>query len=77
MDSNEAMLYRAFVEHRADYIVITSRLQRTQIQSAEYGVERGWLKKTVVDTDEQSTAWVYRLTQKGRAYMFGKEAANG
>lgn len=77
MDEREAMLHRAFVEKRAGCIVITSRRERLQIQSAEYGVERGWLAKTVDTEDEQSTAWVYRLTPKGRTYFFGTEATHG
>lgn len=77
MDERKAMLHRAFVEKRAGCIVITSRRERLQIQSAEYGVERGWLAKTVDTEDEQSTAWVYRLTPQGRKYFMGEDAANG
>jgi hypothetical protein len=70
----EAMLRRAFVDHRADYIVISSRREWRQIESANYGVARGWLKSEWHEEDEQSAYVKYRLTPEGRKY-FGLGAA--
>lgn len=65
----EAALYRAFVTGKANYIVITSRRQQFQIESASYGVDKGWLKQTIDNRDEQSTAWIYRLTKAGEKHF--------
>lgn len=65
----EAALRRAFVERRADYIVIDSRRQEFQIKSASYGIDRGWLSGSIVESDPQSTAWVLRLTEAGREHF--------
>lgn len=65
----EDALRRAFVERRADYIVINSRRQQFQIESANYGVEQGWIKGEWHDIDEQSTAWTGRLTDEGRGHF--------
>ena len=72
-DEYEQSLRRAFVDRRADYIVITSRRERFQIEAANYGIEQGWLSGELDDRDVQSTAWVLRLTQQGREH-FGLEA---
>ena len=65
----ESALYKAFVDHRADSILITSRRQAFQIESAAYGVEKGWLHQTIDDSDEQSTAWIFRLTEAGKQHF--------
>jgi uncharacterized protein YbdZ (MbtH family) len=65
----ESALRRAFVERRADFIVITSRHEQFQIESANFGVDQGWLKSEMDTRDEQSSAWVCRLTDKGREYF--------
>ena len=65
----EASLRRAFVERRADFIVITSRRERFQIEAANYGVDQGWLKGEMDTRDEQSSVWVCRLTDKGREHF--------
>ena len=65
----EDSLRRAFVERRADFIVITSRRERFQIGAANYGVDQGWLVGRMDTRDEQSSAWVCRLTDKGREYF--------
>lgn len=69
----EAALRRAFVEHRADYIVITSRREQFQIESANYGIEQGWLRGQMDEHDPQSSAFVCRLTEAGRTH-FGLDA---
>lgn len=68
----EAALKRAFVDRRADYIVITSRREQFQAESANYGIDQGWLSGEWDDRDEQSTAFVCRLTPEGRKH-FGLE----
>jgi hypothetical protein len=65
----EAALRRAFVDHHADYIVITSRRQQFQIESANYGIGQGWLKGEWDERDEQSAAWICRLTDQGRKHF--------
>jgi hypothetical protein len=70
----EAALRRAFVDRRADYIVLTSRYQRFQIASANHGIDQGWLRGAWDDSDEQSTAFICRLTDAGRKH-FGLKAA--
>lgn len=65
----ESSLRRAFVDHRADYIVLTSRRQQFQAEAMNYGIEQGWLKGKWDERDEQSTAFVCRLTPKGRKHL--------
>lgn len=65
----EAALRRAFVEHHADYIVISSRREQFQIESANYGIGQGWLTGRLDERDEQSTAWICRLTDEGRKHF--------
>jgi len=65
----EAMLRRAFAPSLTGCIVITSRSERAQIQSANYGVIRGWLKCGFEGSDPQSQAWVCRLTKTGRKHF--------
>lgn len=72
----EDVLKRAFVDNRADYIVISSRRQRFQIESANYGIDKGWLKGEWDDSDEQSTLLICRLTKSGRKH-FGLEGSRG
>jgi hypothetical protein len=69
----EASLRRAFVDRRADFIIIDDRRQRFLIDGAAYGERMGWLKFEAYDIDTQSTQWHYRLTPKGRKH-FGLEA---
>lgn len=72
----ESALRRAFVDNRASSIVITSRRQQFQLDAVSYGSEQGWLTGELDDSDEQSAAYVCRLTKKGREH-FGLEARRG
>jgi hypothetical protein len=72
MSEYEGALRRAFVEKRADYIVLTSRRERFQAEAMNYGINQGWLKGEWDERDEQSTAFVCRLTFAGRMH-FGLE----
>lgn len=65
----EAALQRAFVQHRADYIVIDSRRHQFLWEGARMGLDRGWLSCEVVEPDEQSTELRYRLTEAGRTHF--------
>jgi uncharacterized protein YbdZ (MbtH family) len=65
----ESALRRAFVDHRADCIVITSRRQQFQIESANYGIDQGWLTGKLDESDEQSASYVCRSTEKGREHF--------
>lgn len=65
----EAMLRRAFVDDRADFIIVSSRRQVEGILAAAYGVAQGWLTGRLNDDDEQSTYVVYRLTEAGRKHF--------
>jgi len=69
MNEYEDALRRAFVYHRADYIVISSRREKFQIESATYGIDKGWLRGEWKDSDEQATAWVCRLTDEGKKHF--------
>lgn len=68
----EAALRRAFVQHRADYILIDNRRDRFLCESAKLGLDRGWISGEVLEL-EQSTEVRYRLTEGGRTH-FGVEA---
>jgi hypothetical protein len=70
----EAALRRAFVEHRADFIVLSSHRDQFRIESANYGVDQGWINGEWDELDEQNTVWIGRLTDKGRE-RFGLSAA--
>jgi hypothetical protein len=65
----EASLRRAFVEHHADFIMIDSRRHVFLIESAAYGVERGWLTEKFIELDEQSSQLRYRLTAAGKRHF--------
>jgi uncharacterized protein YbdZ (MbtH family) len=68
-DEYEAALRRAFVEHHADFVVITSRREQFQIEATNYGIDQGWFTGEMDTRDEQSSAWVCRLTDKGREHF--------
>jgi hypothetical protein len=53
--------------------VITSRREQFQIASANYGIDQGWLHGEWDARDEQSTAFICRLTDAGRKH-FGLKA---
>ena len=40
-----------------------------ELEAANYGVDQGWLVGRMDTRDEQSSAWVCRLTDKGREYF--------
>lgn len=61
----EASLRRAFVDHRADHIMLDDRRQRFLWQSAALGVDRGWLVGRQRGPDEQDQWIEYRLTKAG------------
>jgi len=65
----EAALRRAFIDKHAKCIVITSLHERFQIESAKYGVDRGWLRGEMDTSDEQSSVWICRLTEEGRRHF--------
>lgn len=69
----EAMLRRAFVDRKADYIVIDNRRQQNQIEAANYGLDKGWLSSQWHD-DGQCTAVTFRLTSEGRKALLGEGA---
>lgn len=72
----EASLRRAFVGHRADYIILDDRRQCFLGESAAYGVEQGWLTEQFVELDSQSSELRFRLTDKGRVH-FGMQPPTG
>lgn len=65
----EAALRRAFVDRSADFIVVSSRYERFQLETLYYGVERGWLSSHLDESDEQSAALVARLTPSGKKHF--------
>lgn len=70
----EISLRRAFVDARADYIVLDSKHQGFQFQGAQYGRKRGWLSEDRQESErEQYTRLVYRLTPAGRRHFGRKE----
>ena len=65
----ESALRRCFVERHADYWLVTSRRDQFGIEAGNFGIERGWLEGRLDTRDEQSTAWICRLTDKGREHF--------
>ena len=65
----EASLRRAFVNGKADYVVLYSRRQLFLGESAMYGEQRGWLEGKFIELDEQSSEIRYRLTDKGKQHF--------
>ena len=66
----EASLKRAFVDHEADFIILESRREQFQLESAAYGQKQGWLGPIQeVGPDEQSLVWTLRLTEKGKEHF--------
>lgn len=74
----EASLRRAFVDARADYVVLHSRRQGPFLfAAAELGLREGWLFEQPwhgVDYD-QDFELRYRLTDKGREHFSRSKAA--
>lgn len=67
-----AELCRGFVGNLDGCMVITSRRQTLAIGAANYGLTRGWLTGEWDTSDEQSHAYICRLTERGRAYFSGE-----
>lgn len=66
----EASLRRAFVDGKADYIVLYDRRQRFLWESANYGMIQGWLTDgQLLQLDEQSSEVRFRLTPEGRKHF--------
>jgi hypothetical protein len=65
----EASLRKAFVDCKAKKIIIDSRHKHFQLASANFGIEKGWLEGTLVEYDEQSSAYEFRLTEVGKKYF--------
>ncbi len=65
----EAAIKRAFVDHRADFVIIDSHRDRFLIASAQLGVNKGWLSEKFVEIDEQSSQLQYRLTSEGKIHF--------
>lgn len=65
----EGMLRRAFVEHRVDFVVVSSRRQWRQILAIGYAEGRGWVKGEFHEIDTQSSCMTYRLTDEGRKHF--------
>lgn len=69
----EASLRRAFVDRRANYIVLVDRRSEFLHASVAYGQDRGWLSQATVAGYDQSEEWRFRLTSEGKAH-FGVSA---
>lgn len=65
----ESALRRAFVDKKYDKIIITSRREMYQIKAASYGIAQGWLEGEFDNRDEQSSAWILRLTDEGKEHF--------
>lgn len=65
----EASLKRAFVDNRADYIILDDRRERFLIEGAMLGVEKGWLNEEFVEIDDQYSQLRCRLTEEGRKHF--------
>lgn len=68
-DELEAALKRAFVERKADFIIVDNRFEQFLIESAILGREKGWLTEKFVEVDEQYSQYQYRLTDEGRKHF--------
>lgn len=63
-------LRKAFVDNKADYIVLYDRRQQFLFESAAFGQEQGWLGVVrEVEFDEQDVEWRLRLTPEGKRYF--------
>ena len=69
----EASLKRAFVDGKADYVVICSRRDRFLLESAMFGVLNNWLSEELKELDEQSSELRFRLTEEGKKHFGVKE----
>lgn len=66
----EDCLRRAFVDHRADYIILDDRRQGFLLASADLGERNGWLESEFHDNElEQYSYLKYRLTSEGKKYF--------
>lgn len=65
----EAALLRAFVDNRADFILLDDRRERFLIESATLGVEKGWLSEEFIEIDDQYSQLRYRLTDEGKRHF--------
>lgn len=65
----EASLRRAFVDGRADYIILNDRRQQFLIECAAWGQQKGWLGPVEELGDSQSTEWHLRLTLEGKRHF--------
>lgn len=65
----EASLKRAFVNGKADYIILDSRRGPFLWAGVKFGMERGWLAERFVEIDEQSSQLQYRLTDEGKRHF--------
>ena len=65
----EAALLRAFVDNRADFILLDDRRERFLIESATLGVEKGWLSDEFIEIDDQYSPLRYRLTDEGKRHF--------
>lgn len=72
----EASLRRAFVDQRADFIILDSAHQKFLIESALFGFNQGWLTEKVNEPppwpSQDGASIEYRLTEAGRKH-FGLE----
>jgi hypothetical protein len=70
----EASLHRAFVDGRADFIVLDNNMrgQGFVSASAAHGIDMGWLYCSQRAGDEQSQVFAFRLTEAGRK-RFGRD----
>ncbi len=73
----EDSLKRAFVDARADYIILDTRRNKFLIDGIQYGLDKGWLYKGEdIDEDKilgpglgQYFAHTFRLTDNGKEYF--------
>ena len=75
----EASLKRAFLDGKADYVIIDGQVLQNRFlrESTQYGINKGWLERGEdIDEDNvlgqgmgQYLAYTYRLTDKGRNHF--------
>ena len=66
----ESRTRKAFVDNRADHIIIDSKRDKFQMSMVAYGQVKGWFDEGEYDEgDPQWPVVLYRLTPAGKAHF--------
>jgi hypothetical protein len=65
----EGSLRRAFVNHKADYVLMYRNSGQFLWDGVRLGVKNGWLEEKTVPIDDQETQVRYYLTATGKNHF--------